>query len=160
MMTLLQALRIVPYTPCSKPAVVFLKVPTIDFKSVESKLFINSIPQFLMHFWGDWCFLTVQIWTYWEKKNQHFRSQHCLARIFFIYFFIVSIYHAQPCVISNHKRSLMKLHYIVLCFVLYMWHKFIYLQKVKSIKVWDAWRIIRPSHTIIWLENCWTWFSR
>lgn len=49
MMTLLQALRSVPYTPMQQPAVVFLKVPTIDFKSVESKLFINAIPQFLMH---------------------------------------------------------------------------------------------------------------
>lgn len=36
-----------------QPTVVFPEIPTIDLKSVESKLFINSTPQFLMHSYRD-----------------------------------------------------------------------------------------------------------
>lgn len=42
----------------------------------------------------------------------------------------------------------MKLHYVVLGFVLYVTQG-IYHQKVKSIKICDGWKIIRPSHTTI-----------
>lgn len=39
--------------PIQQPTVVFPEIPPIDLKSVESKLFINSIPQFLIHSYRD-----------------------------------------------------------------------------------------------------------
>lgn len=104
-----------------------------------------------MHSQRDWRFLSVQVWTYCNKRNQHFRSsQNTIVitlfglNIFQLFFY--HFYHAQPCVITNYKRSFMKLLHAVLCFVLYVTQG-VYLQKVKSIKICDGWRIIRPSHT-------------
>lgn len=162
MMTLLQALRSVPYTPMQQPAVVFLKVPTIDFKSVESKLFINAIPQFLMHSWRDWCFLSVQIWTYWKKKIKINISEAAnIVWLEYFSFFFYCFYLSCTAMCDKQLQKILDeiaLYCVMLCAIHVT--QDIYLQKVKSIKIWDAWRIIRPSHTPIWLVNCCTCFSR
>lgn len=94
--------------PIQQPTVVFPEIPPIDLKSVESKLFIKSIPQFLIHSYRDWCFLSVQIWTYSKKKKiQHFRSSQNNVLITFVHLnifrlFFYCFFYAQPCVISNY----------------------------------------------------------
>lgn len=54
------------------------------------------------------------------------------------------------CVISNYRRSFMKLHYVVLCSVLYVTQG-IYLYNIESIKnMWNSCKIIRASNSTMW----------
>lgn len=140
-----------------QPLPAFPKVLTIDFISVKSKVLSqfyptvpNAFPKRLML---SECSGPDILQGKKKKKNQHFRSSQntiliTLFSLNIFHLFFYCFYCAQLYVISNYKRSFMKLHYVVLCFVLYVTQD-IYLQKFRSIKIYDRWRIIRPSHTTI-----------
>lgn len=102
---------------------------------------------------GKFDHLIAYTWT--RQIKNYIRIFHNVISVvsfglnIFCYSIIVSIFHVQPCVISNYKRLYMKLHYVVLYSVLHVTQG-IYLYNIESIKgMWNSWKIIRASNSAI-----------